>query len=183
MEKPFRLIWFLLLEILLLYCVIDQTLITWLFGAGFLAAMLPTRLLLITALFECLAQIVVQPLLAAGKTRIYGLCQNGAAILAAALGWLWIPNAGLAAYLIVRLLYIILPLIAFGIPVFQKFHELKKILPLILVTLGLLAILLIQVLTDFESSLIPLAFAVSFISILILQRQDLFVLRQSFLKE
>ena len=109
MEKPFRIIWFLLLEVLLLYCTVDQSLITSLFGVDFLSALLPTRLLLLTALFECLTQLVVQPLLAAGKTRLYGFLQTSSAVLAAVLGWLWIPAAGLSAYLIVRLLYVVIP--------------------------------------------------------------------------
>jgi len=116
-EKPLRMIWLVLLEALILYCMADHVVIRWLFGVGFEGALLPTRLLLITALFESLSQIVVQPLLAAGQTRMYCLWQNGTAAFAAALGCLWIPQAGLAAYLIVRLLYVVVPLIGFGIPV------------------------------------------------------------------
>ena len=177
-EKPLRVIWLLLLGALLLYCMVDQLLIVWLFGTGFLSAMLPTRLLLVTALFECLTQLVVQPLLAAGKTRLYGFWQNGAAFLTAVLGWFWIPTAGLAAYLIVRLLYVVIPLIGFGIPVVQRFQEPQKILSLILASLGLLALLLAQAFAGYTPTWThPLLF-VAFIVIVGLQRHDLLFLKQ-----
>ena len=144
MEKPLRIIWFLLLEVLLAYCIFDKTIISSLFGIDFISALLPTRVLLITALFECLAQLVVQPVLAAGQTRIYGIFQNCAAIIAAVLGWLWIPSAGIAAYLIVRLLYVTIPLIAFGIPVLKHLHEPKRILALLFASFALGSLLLVQ---------------------------------------
>ena len=178
-ERPIRVIWFLLLEVLLLYCVVDQFLIVWLFGTSFSSALLPTRLLLIIALFECLAQLVVQPLLAAGKTRLYGFWQNGAAILAAGLGWLWIPDAGLAAYLIVRLLYVTVPLIAFGIPLTQQLHEPQQILPLTLTSIGLLALVLVQIFNGEVLAWMPIAAAIAFIGILLLRRQDVLLLKRA----
>ena len=147
MERPFRTIWFFLLEALLLYCVIDQLLIGWLFGASFISALLPTRILLITSLFECLSQLLVQPFLASGKVRIYGALQNGAAVLSAVLGWIWIPIAGLQAYLIVRLIYVLLPLIGYAIPAFQNFHAPKKLYNLILGSIAVMFMLLTQSLT------------------------------------
>ena len=178
-EKSFRLIWLLLLEVLLLYCVIDKSLILWLFGAGFSSALMPTRLLLITALCECLAQLVVQPLLAAGHTRIYGLYQNGAALLAAALGWLWIPSAGLPAYLIARLLYVVVPLIGCGIPVFKQFYEPEKILSLTLVTFGSIVLFSLQTFYEKLFVLTPLVSLIAFLTIFLAQRQDLLMLKQA----
>ena len=178
-EKPLRIIWLLLLEVFLSYCVVDKFLILWLFGATFGSALLPTRLLLITALCECLVQLVVQPLLAAGKTRTYGFWQNGAAILAALLGWLWIPSAGLSAYLIVRLLYVLLPLIGFGFPVFMQLHEPQKILSLTLVTIGLMALFLVQTFVDTRfAAWTPFVSLILFLVILLFQRQDLSLLWQ-----
>ena len=177
MEKPLRVIWLVLLEVLLLYCLFDQSLIIWLFGADFVSALMPTRLLLTTALFECLAQLVIQPLLAAGKTRLYGFWQNGAALFAASLGWLWIPTAGLAAYLIVRLLYVIVPLIAFGAPVFHQLHEPRKMLSLVLASVALLGFCLIQALTDLNLFWMPSVFLVAFVTVLVLHRQDLLLIR------
>ena len=178
-EKPLRGIWLLLLGALLLYCMVDQLLIIWLFGTSFLSALLPTRLLLVTALFECLTQLVVQPLLAAGKTRLYGFWQNGAALLTAVLGWFWIPAAGLAAYLIVRLLYVVVPLIGFAIPVVQRFHEPQKILSLALTSLGLLGLFLVQALTGYSPTWTHPAFFIAFTVIVALQRHDLLFLKDA----
>ena len=172
-EKPLRFIWCLLLEVLLLYCLVDRSLITWFFGSGFTSALLPTRLLLMTALFECLAQLVVQPLLATGMTRTYGFWQNFAALLAAVLGWFWIPSAGLVAYLIVRLVYVALPLLAFGVPVVQNIQEPRRLLLLLLATLSLLVFFLLQSLTQFDAAWMPSALGSSFILVLIYYRQDL----------
>ena len=178
MERPLRIVWFLLLELLLLYCVADQSFIVWLFGASFISALLPTRLLLITALFESLSQLVVQPILAAGQTRTYSFWQNGAAVLAAFWGWFWIPTAGLAAYLIVRLAYVIIPLIGFGIRVSQKLYEPQKMLSLALVSFGLLVLFIVQSFNGSELVLLPAIFALVFIAIAFLHRQDLFLLQK-----
>jgi len=178
LELPLRLIWLVLLEVLLLYCVLDQWLIGWLFGAGFEAALLPTRLLLLTALLECLAQLVVQPLLAAGQTRLYGLWQNGSALLAALLGWLWIPKAGLSAYLLVRLLYVLLPLLGFAGPVFRHLRAPGQMLTLVLLSLAWGVFLLAQVFSLMALSWsIPLALSAA-LALLLLQWQDARVLTQ-----
>ena len=178
-EKPLRIIWFVLLEVLLLYCMIDHVLISWLFGVGFDAALLSTRLLLITALFECLSQIVVQPLLAAGQTRLYGFWQNGSAALAAAIGWFWIPQAGLAAYLIVRMLYVIIPLIGFGIPVLQNFRQPRKISLLLLFSVGLLVLVSVQIfLSQFNSSMTA-ALVVPSLVLVVWQRDDLVFFKEA----
>lgn len=176
-ERPFRIIWFLLLELLLFYCTIDHTLIVWLFGTSFVSALLPTRLLLLTALFECLAQLVVQPLLAAGKTGKYGLWQNGAAVIVALLGWVWIPVSGLAAYLVVRFLYVIIPLIGFGVPLVHMLHDPLKLLPLTLVSIGLLASFLGQSIFDVSLALQPSFFLSVSIILLFLQRNELSYIR------
>ena len=178
MEKPIRIIWFLLLEVLLLYCMADKSLIVRLFGASFLSALLPTRLLLLTALFECLNQLAVQPLLATGQTRLYGLWQNGAAVLAAVLGWLWIPTFGLAAYLIIRLLYVVVPFIGFGMPIVKKLHEPQKMFSLALASIGLLILLLAQVLLGHSLASTPLIFFFTLVFILVSQRHDLTALKQ-----
>lgn len=147
-EEPFRFIWLLLNQVLFVYCIFDRLLIENFFGPDFLPSLLPTRLLLITALFECLAQLTVQPLLASGYTRMYGLWQNAAALLAAVLGWLWIPSTGLAAYLIVRLIYIIVPLLAFATPLVQYLKQPRKLISLALCSSGLLLMFLLQIFLD-----------------------------------
>ena len=144
MEKPLRTIWLLLLGVLLLYCMVDKSLIALAFGTGFLSAVLPTRLLLLTALLECLAQLVVQPFLASGKSHIYGIYQNGSAILAAALGWILIPKAGLGAYLFIRLLYVLLPLIGLSWTFANHLREPQKMFSLAFITLSLAGLLSTQ---------------------------------------
>ena len=173
LEKPLRIIWFVLLEVLLVYSVFDQLIISWLFGSDFASAILPTRLLLITALFESLSQLLVQPVLAAGKTRIYGIWQNVAAIIAAVLGWLWIPTAGIAAYLIVRLIYVTIPLLAFGLPVAKHFQHPLRMLPLLLVSSTLVALLLIQSIQSYSLASMPYVFVAAFLTLGLYQRHDL----------
>ena len=179
MERPLRVIWLLLLEVLLFYLTFDQVLINWLFGNDYDAALLPTRILLITALFECLSQIVVQPLLAAGKTRLYGIWQNGAALFSAVLGWFWIPEAGLAAYLIVRLIYVFVPLIGFGMPVLQQFQEPRKILLLSLASVGLLILLSVQIISGNVFIWTPSFFAAALVVIAVSRREDIMSLKQA----
>ncbi|UPM49213.1 hypothetical protein MY494_07580 [Synechococcus sp. A10-1-5-1] len=178
LEIPLRLIWLLLLQVLLVYCLCDQWLLGILFGAGFEAALLPTRLLLLTALFECLAQLIVQPLLAQGKTRLYGFWQNGSALVAALVGWLWIPNAGLAAYLLVRLLYVLLPLLGFIWPVLRHLQFPEKMLPLAFLSLATCFVLLAQALSLLSLSWsMPLALFGSML-LLLLQWSDVKVFAQ-----
>jgi len=177
LELPLRLIWLVLLEVLLLYCVFDQWLIGWLFGAGFEAALLPTRLLLLTALLECLAQLVVQPILGTGQTRIYGFSQNSSALLAALLGWLWIPNAGLSAYLLVRLLYVLLPLSVFVVIVFKQLKNPSKLYQYALTTIALAIFLSMQILDIVPHSL-SLAMVYAVASLIVLS--ELFRLKRVF---
>lgn len=172
-EKPFRVIWFFLLEVLLLYFAFDRYFINLLFGADFLSALLPTRLLLLTALFESLAQLVVQPLLAAGKLRFYGFWQNGSAVMAAVLGWFWIPTAGLAAFLVVRLFYVVVPLIAFGIPIIQQLKEPKKITYLAFLSFILSALTFVQMFNSLSFLWMNYASGVVFVIVLLLNYENI----------
>lgn len=173
LEKPLRIIWFVLLEVLLAYSIFDQFIISWLFGTDFTSAILPTRLLLITALFESLSQLVVQPLLASGKARDYGIWQNVSAIIAAVLGWLWIPTAGIAAYLIVRLMYVTIPLLVFGLPVAKHLQKPLRMLPLLLTSSALAVLLLIQSIESYSIVSIPYVYAFVFLMVVLFQRHDL----------
>ena len=178
-EKPLRLIWLLMLELLLLYSMLEKPMILGLFGSDYLFALLPTRLLLLTALFESLAQLAVQPILASGNTRLYGTWQNVAAVFAAFLGWFWIPTAGLIAYLIVRLIYVLIPLIALGTPVIQNLNEPKKVLPLALSSLIFTFLTLTQALSNNMFEWAPLVFIFLSIFTLSLYRDDLVILIQA----
>lgn len=179
LEQPLRIIWFVLLEVLLIYCAFDRAIISLLFGDDFSSAILPSRLLLITALFECLAQLCVQPLLAAGRTRAYGLWQNGSALVAALFGWLWIPALGISAYLFIRLIYVIIPLIGFGWPVLYHFNRLQRIVPLGLVTIALLLLFISQTFYQVAPTYIPLFYILTFFAVGFYQRKDLLFLHQT----
>ena len=163
LEMPFRICWFLLLEVLLLYCTFDQAIIQFLFGDEFASAYIPTRILLITALIECLSQLLVQPLLADGKTRVYGFWQNGAAISSAFVGWLWIPTSGIAAYLIARLLYVIIPFIGFGLPVVHLLKKPHSLITLALTSITLLTVTLVQCFNDYSLQYSPYIYSVAFL--------------------
>ena len=181
-EKPLRIIWLVLLEVLLLYCMVDYLLIDWIFGADYISALTPSRLLLITALFECLNQLAVQPLLAAGRTRLYGLCQNSSAILSACIGWFWIPRAGLVAYLLVRLLYVFIPLTIFSVPLYNKLREPKKISWLVVGSITLLALILFQTFNGYQFKWIPFVLLAFVLTTALFQRHDLELLSQSLRK-
>ena len=181
-EKPLRVIWLVLLEILFLYCIFDRSLISWFFGADYISALIPTRVLLVTALFECLNQLAVQPLLAAGRIRLYGFCQNGSVILSAFIGWFWIPSAGLAAYLLVRLLYVIVPLVIFSVPVFKKLREPQKILCLLVGSIVLLVLILVQIFYGYQLKWMPVVFLTFLLATAVFQRHDLVLLRQALRK-
>lgn len=179
MERPLRVIWFLLLEALLIYCMVDQSIVAALFGKSYMAAILPTRLLLITALFECLAQLVVQPVLATGRTRLYGYWQNGAAILSAVVGWLCIPATGLAGYLIVRLLYVVVPLIGFGVPVCNLLREPQKVVGLLVGSMLLLVVLMLETINGHSLASMNMAYFIAFALILVFQWEELTYIRQA----
>lgn len=180
MERPLRLIWLFLIEALLFYCILDRSLILLLFGDSFISALVPTRMLLITALFECLCQLLVQPFLASGKIRIYGLTQNLSAIIAGIAGFLWIPTAGLAAYLIVRLFYVAIPLIYFSFSMVSDLHEPVKMLLPALASAFLFVLFQIQALTNISSSWMSFTFIFLFIIIPIFQRGDILSLMSVF---
>lgn len=175
-EKPLRIVWLLMLEVLLFYCLLDHSLIVWLFGDGFVAALLPTRLLLITALFECLAQLFVQPMLATGQTWTYGIWQNASALFAALLGWIWIPASGLSAYLTVRLIYAIMPMVAFGIPVFYQLYQPRKLSALLIISMIVPILFLTQIFSASFYSSMTIAYPIASIILLIAQSDDILML-------
>lgn len=172
-EKPLRLIWLLLIEVLLVYCLFDQPLIVNLFGSDYLPALIPTRLLLITSLFECLAQLLVQPFLATAQVRLYAFWQNASALCCAFLGWFWIPSSGLVAYLSVRLLYVIVPLIGFAIPVSHHFRRTKSLFVLLFVSMSLLIVLMFQSYYNYDLPWLQPSLIVAFVSLPLLYRHDI----------
>lgn len=176
-EKPMRLIWFILIVVLLLYCSVDTYLISALFGDSYISAIVPTRLLLITALLECLNQLIAQPLLASGQTRTYGLWQNLSALAAAAFGWFFIPTVGITAYLIARIVYVLTPLVAFSLPVTMHFEEPNRVLPLFLGTSCLLTLLIFQSIHNSPFLELPYLYASMILVMAFFQRGDFQALR------
>ena len=140
LEKPLRIIWIVMLQSFLLYTLLDSKLIDIFFGAQYQSALTLTRLLVMCSLLESLSQLVVQPHLANGHTRLYGLLQNGAAVAAAFVGWLWIPYAGILAFIGVKLIYVAIPLLGFLIPLYNNFQLPRKLIPLFAITVFWIAI-------------------------------------------
>lgn len=178
LERPLRIIWLLLLQVLLIYFIMDKWLIPWIFGFSFSSALLPTRLLLLTALFECIAQLLVQPLLAAGLTRMYSIWQCGAAISSAILGWLTIPSVGLSAYLVVRLLYVIMPLIGFGVPIYKRLRNPSSFLFLFAISALLLFSLSLHAFLGDRFAINPALSAFLFLFICLQNRRDAYYIVQ-----
>lgn len=172
-ETPTRVVWFILLQLLFLYCLTDRFLIQILFGHGFSSAVLPTRLLLLTSIFECIGQLLLQPILATGQTWRYGLWQNFSAILSATLGFFLIPYGGLSAYLSIRLVYVVLPFIAFGLPVFKQLTHPSKMLCLILFTFITMILFIFQISTGTVPAFNPYYFISSSLIILLIYLKDL----------
>jgi len=177
-ERPLRITWLILLEVLLLYCIFDQSIIFWLFGPGYASALLPTRFLLITSLFESLTQLIVQPLLAAGHTRTYGLWQNCSALFAAVVGWLWIPSAGIQAYLIVRLLYVTIPLLGFANAIYSELRKPRQIFLLLIGSAFLLLSFLAQALTQYSLSFSPYVYLTLFVIVAATNTHDVLFMSQ-----
>jgi len=93
-------------------------------------------------------------------------------------GWLWIPKAGLAAYLLVRLLYVLLPLLGFSWPVLRYLQSPEKMLFLAILSLATGFVLLAQVLSLLSLSWsMPLALFGSLL-LLLLQWSDVRALAQ-----
>lgn len=178
LERPMRIIWIILLGALFGYCAIDSFLISAFFGKEYLSALPATRILLVTALFESLLQLIVQPFLAAGHTREYSKCQNISALVAAALGWLWIPVAGLNAYLIVRLLYVLIPFLGFGTRLAAKLVVPKAIISLFLLTLFWLAVQFLEIYNLLPSTLSSVLACVSLLMLFAVGASDIPTIRK-----
>ena len=109
-ERPLALLWVLMLFTFFLYLSFDHWLVVNLFGSSYMAAILPTRVLLLTALIESLLQLYGQPLLASGWMVGYFRLLTCVGFVAAAWGWWMIPAYGLGGYLLARLVYVFMPL-------------------------------------------------------------------------
>lgn len=157
-EKPLRLLWLLLILALLCFCIVDNNLVTFLFGVSYLPSVQATRMMLMTALLESLSQLVVQPLLATGRTKVFGLCQNGSAITTALIIWFLIPDKGLNSYLFARLIYATLPLIVYCLPLLPRLHSPRSFISLVFATLLIMLLICLQAIDVVSDQVIvPLA--------------------------
>ena len=137
LERPIRIVWLASLTFLFCYCIVDRPLILLLFGKDYIPSIIPTRLFLLIALLECLSQLIVQPILASGKIQLYSLAQNISAIVSGILGWYTIPQYGLAAYILMRFVYVALPFICFSIALLSKLNN-----PVSFYTIGVATLLI-----------------------------------------
>ena len=113
-EQPLRLIWVIMHFLFIGYCLFDAQIIRSFFGSDYLSSILPTRILLLTSLCECLLQLVSQPALASGHTRQYAIWQLGSSLLVAFVAFSFSGSITLNSYLCLRLLYVFLPMCGLG---------------------------------------------------------------------
>lgn len=149
-EKPLKIIWLLLLEVILIYYLFDGLIVQSLFGYQYVLGLNPTRFLLLTSLIECITQIAVQPLLASGLVRMYGVWQNLGALLSALLGFYLIPSFGLAGYLLAKLCYVLVPFIRFGTEIARSTISPFKFIPYASTTLAVCIITASQEITGYQ---------------------------------
>jgi O-antigen/teichoic acid export membrane protein len=136
-ERVFRLVWSVLLMALLAYGLLDAPLIRLFFGVSFLPSLGPTRIMLLTSLLEALQQILIQPLISSGHLRRYALLVNGGVLGAAFCGWLLVPKLGLFGFLVAKYLAALLPVIPLLWVSFKAFAEPGRLLPLLVLSVGL----------------------------------------------
>ena len=86
------------------------------------------------------------------------------------------PTAGITAYLIVRLLYVIIPLIGFGLPVIYLLKEPQSFFCLALTSIFLLITFVVQILSPDALPYWPSIYLLAFLVVGISQREDLFYL-------
>lgn len=133
-ELSLRLIWCLGLASLLLYLLVDRSLVSLFFGERYLQSLQPTRLLILAAVLESVNQVLHTPLLAKRRIALYVMGQNIPALVAAALGWWLIPEWGLAGFLSAKLVVAIGPVLIYLAEGWKDFHDKRMVRLLILAT-------------------------------------------------
>jgi O-antigen/teichoic acid export membrane protein len=133
-ELSLRLIWWLGLASLLLYLLLDRSLVGLFFGERFLPSLQPTRLLVLAAVLESVNQVLHTPLLAKRRTMLFAIGQNVPALLAAALGWLLIPEWGLAGFMIAKLVFALGPVLIYLTEGWNRFQNKRMVTLLMLAT-------------------------------------------------
>ena len=139
-EPTLRLIWSGGLLVLLAYLTIDQKLIPLLFGENFIQSIQPTRVLILCSVLDSANQVLHSPLLAKRQVLFFTLAQNGAALLAALVGFLLIPLMGLTGYLAAKLIFSWAPVIVYCVSFYSKFTS-KLLLPFLLTLSAILTCL------------------------------------------
>lgn len=142
--KPLRYIWIALLSVVLFYCLLDRPIIDLLFGQDFSHAISPTRILVLTAFLESIAQLVLQPVLATGQAGKYSIWQNISALIAGLLGYFLISKIGLMGFLLSRFTYVAIPLIRFGLLILSTVNGWRNVVHLIIITILLSASIILQ---------------------------------------
>ena len=139
-ELSLRLIWCLGLASLLLYLLVDRSLVGLFFGERYLQSLQPTRLLVLAAVLESVNQVLHTPLLAKRRIVLYVMGQNIPALLAAGLGWWLIPEWGLAGFLSAKLVVALGPVLIYLAAGWQSFHN-KRTMRLLILATGAITLL------------------------------------------
>jgi O-antigen/teichoic acid export membrane protein len=136
-ELSLRLIWCLGLGSLLLYLLVDRSLVSLFFGERYLQSLQPTRLLVLAAVLESVNQVLHTPLLAKRRIGLYVMGQNIPALLGAALGWWLIPEWGLVGFMGAKLVVAVGPVLIYLAEDWRSFHNKRMVGLLILATGGI----------------------------------------------
>ena len=129
-----RLIWCLGLVTLVIYLVIDHTIVRLLFGEVFLQSVQPTRVLVLCAVLDSASQVLHTPLLANRRTTLFTISQNSGAAIAAILGFTLIPTQGISGYLVAKFAYSVIPISIYSIDYFKRIENRSLIVQLLVAT-------------------------------------------------
>lgn len=135
-EQSLMAVWTVGLISLLGYIAVDRSLISLMFGAGFAGSILATRILVLVAVIEAVGQVLHTPALAKGKVRLFVLGQNIGSVIAGIIGWLMIPSMGLKGLLVSKLISCLVPLVVFGVEIWDRLNNKVFVVAYLLCTLG-----------------------------------------------
>lgn len=136
-ETSLRLVWWVGLAALLVYLLVDKSIISVFFGEAFLPSLQATRLLVLMAVLDSVNQILHTPLLASRRTQLFAISQNAGAALAAGLGWWLIPSMGLQGFLTAKLCFSAAPVAIYLLEGWSRFLQARMVALLLLGTIAI----------------------------------------------
>lgn len=140
LDLALRGLWTIGLLGLMIYTLLDQLLITKLFGSVFLPSLIPTRALILSAILDSASQVLHTSVLARQRKKFYSVAQISSSLLAAATGAWLIPSLGITGFIIAKLTYSWLPLIIYFIDAFAIMRSQLSSLGLLISTALLMPI-------------------------------------------